>query len=55
MQSMTVSSAEELVLIEKQKYIVNILKFKFCHDFEAEVEFVTPVTPGGSVKFLPVV
>ena len=43
MQSMTVSSAEELVLIEKQKYIVNslsfvmILKFKFCHDFEAGV------------------
>ena len=27
MQSMTVSSAEELVLIEKQKYIVNSLSF----------------------------
>ena len=28
---------------------------KYKDGFSSEVEFVTPVTPGGSVKFLPVV
>ena len=46
-----VSCSSSLLHVRK----VRVIQKSCASATEAEVEFVTPVTPGGSVKFLPAV